>query len=192
MRTNKNENNIRFLFLCRCFIREREKHRQFLIFFNKNIKAILFSVKISKIDAYPCVVLPDQHMRDLTDVYRREKDFLEQRKNLISSDEMMVKTKEEEETALKFYVKEQYCNISCNCETSSAGRISTIKMSVEFFLFMGYAIGRRNELLECHYPFVPRTIYSKQTKNLNVLRDPLDQKPSMIKHTTTDTYYDIH
>ncbi len=133
MRTNKNENNIRFLFLCRCFIREREKHRQFLIFFNKNIKAILFSVKISKIDAYPCVVLPDQHMRDLTDVYRREKDFLEQRKNLISSDEMMVKTKEEEETALKFYVKEQYCNISCNCETSSAGRISRIKMSVEFF-----------------------------------------------------------
>jgi hypothetical protein len=57
---------------------------------------------------------------------------------------------------------------------------------------MGYAIGRRNEVLECHYPFVPRTIYSKEMKNLNVLRDQLNQKPSMIKHTTTDTHYDIH
>jgi hypothetical protein len=27
---------------------------------------------------------------------------------------------------------------------------------------------------------------------LNVLRDQLNQKPSMIKHTTTDTHYDIH
>jgi len=119
-------------FFCVGVLFERE-HRQFLIFLNKNIKALLFSVEISKIDDYPCVVLLDQHMRDLTDVYRREKDFLEQRKNLISSDEILVKTKEEEETALKFYVKEQYCNISCNCETSSAGRISRIKMSVEFF-----------------------------------------------------------
>jgi hypothetical protein len=75
------------------YSRERE-HRQFLIFFDKNIKALLFSVEISRIDDYPCVVLPDQHMRDLTDVYRRGKDFLERRKNLISSDEILVKTEE--------------------------------------------------------------------------------------------------
>ncbi len=70
--------------------------------------------------------------------------------------------------------------------------ISGIKMSIEFFLFMGYAIGRRDELLECHYPFVPRTTYSKEMKNLNALRHQFNQKPAPIKHTTTDTYYDIH
>jgi hypothetical protein len=65
------------------------------------------------------MVLPDQHMRDLTEVYRREKDFLKRRKN----DEILVKTEEKEETAPIYYMKEQFHNIPCNCETSSVGRL---------------------------------------------------------------------
>jgi hypothetical protein len=81
-------------------------------------------------------------------------------------------------------------------------------MSMEFFLFMGYVIGRRNELLECHYPFdryqsydcqvnhnypfVRRSTHSNEMENLNAIRKQLNKKCSPMKHTTTSTYYDIH
>jgi hypothetical protein len=162
--------------------------------------------KIFKFDDYPSVELSDQYMRDLTDVYRRDKDFLKHK--------ILMKT--EEETAPIYYIKEQCHNIPCNCEISTVRRlfqstivmhcsslkrrsffsqidlIGGIKMSIEFFLFMGYTIKRRDELLECHYPFVPRTTYSNEMKNSNTLRHQFNQKPRPIKHTIIDTYCDIH
>ena len=69
-------------------------------------------------------------------------------------------------------------------------------MSIEFFLFIGYVIGRRKEFMECHYPFekprpyttqvhhnypfVRRTRYSNEMKKLNTIRDQLNQKSSSI------------
>ena len=70
--------------------------------------------------------------------------------------------------------------------------INGMKRSIEFVLFMVYAIGRRDELLECHYPFISRTTYTDEMEKINALRRQVNQRPPPIKHTITDTYYDIH
>ena len=63
---------------------------------------------------YPYVLLPNQHIRDLTDVYRREKNFLEQQNEHIE---------ENEESEPNYYAKEHSYNIPCTCETSLPRRI---------------------------------------------------------------------
>jgi hypothetical protein len=81
-------------------------------------------------------------------------------------------------------------------------------MSAEFCLFIGYVIGRRNEFFECsypferqqttnsqtnhNYPFIRRSTYTTEMKKLNNIRTQLNEKPSPMKYTTTNTHYDIH
>ncbi|CAF1352164.1 unnamed protein product [Rotaria sordida] len=164
------------------------------------------------------ILLPDQYIRDLTDVYRREKDFLEQQNNYTSHKEIFINIKENpekenDECEPKYYIKEYYYTIPCICETSLPGRIfqnfvNGIKLSIEFFLFINDVIRRRHEFIEYHYPFnryqsyncqvnhnypfVHRSTYSNKMIKLNSIRNQLNKKPSPMKHTTTSTYYDIH
>lgn len=70
--------------------------------------------------------------------------------------------------------------------------INGMKRGVEFLLFMSYTTARREELLECHYPFVSPTAYSDKMEKLNALRQQVNQRPPPIKHTITDNFYDIH
>jgi hypothetical protein len=81
---------------------------------------------------YPHVLLPNQHIRDLTDVYRREKDFLEQRNKHVIPRIEENSIKEDEESELKYSVIENYSNIPCNCETSLPGRIFQSKTIVSY------------------------------------------------------------
>ncbi len=88
---------------------------------------------------YPYALLNDQHSRDLTDVYRREKDFLEQRNKYISHNEIFNnaeenKGKENNKSESKYYAKEYCYNIPCNCETSLPGRVFQSNMSFRFSL----------------------------------------------------------
>ncbi|CAF2523166.1 unnamed protein product [Rotaria sp. Silwood2] len=87
------------------------------------------------------VLLPDQYIRDLTDVYRRERDFLEQKNNYTPHKEIFINTKENpkkenEKYEQKYYVKEHYYTIPCICETSLPGRIVQSKMFNHFFLII--------------------------------------------------------
>lgn len=77
-------------------------------------------------------------------------------------------------------------------EDSIVDVINGMKRGVEFLLFMSYATARREELLECHYPFVSPIAYNDEMEKLNTLRHQIHQRPPPIKHTITDTYYDIH
>ncbi|CAF4738161.1 unnamed protein product [Rotaria sp. Silwood1] len=174
--------------------------------FHKN-KIYDKSQQISKIQSNsivdnPHVLLSDQYIRDLTDVYRREKDFLEQQNHYKPHNDIVINTKENleeenKECEPKYYVKEHYYTIPCICETSLPGRIfqnfvNGIKLSMEFLLFMGDVIQRRHEFIEYNYPFVHRSTNSNEMIKLNAIRKQLNKKPSPMKHTTTNTYYDIH
>jgi hypothetical protein len=57
---------------------------------------------------YPYVLLSDQHTLDLT-----AKGFFR----------IFIMTEEHEEFESKYYIKEHYYNISCNCETSNRAKI---------------------------------------------------------------------
>jgi hypothetical protein len=77
---------------------------------------------------YPYALLNDQHSRDLTDVYRREKDFLEQRNQYISHNETFNnpeenKGKKNKKSESEYDAREYCYNIPCNCETSLSGRV---------------------------------------------------------------------
>ncbi|CAF1089912.1 unnamed protein product [Adineta steineri] len=169
------------------------------------------NLQTNTITDYPYVLLNNQHVRDMTDVYRREKDFLKQQ--YIVNDTQENLRNEIKESKSKYYLKEYSYNIPCNCESSLAAKIcqrfiNGIKIGAEFFLFMTYIIGRRNELLEDHYPFdryqsynshvkhqypfVRRSTYSNEMEKLNTIRNQLNKKRLPIKHTMTNTYYDIH
>lgn len=69
------------------------------------------------------ILLSDQHTRDLTDVYRREKNFLEQTHNYESQKQILIEKTEGDECELKCSTKVNNYTIPCVCETSRIGRI---------------------------------------------------------------------
>ena len=102
-----------------------------------------------------------------------------------------------------YRVTEQIHYVPCQCDTSPVGRavqsrpsnflqqsrstilfdsglINGIKSSVEFVLFITSVVRRRDELLQCSYPF-------DRHRSRRV-----DSKPPPIKHTIVQTYDLIH
>ncbi|CAF4534160.1 unnamed protein product [Rotaria socialis] len=131
------------------------------------------------------VLLPDQNVRDLTDVYRRDKHFLEQQSNTTPQNQTVIDTKQAENFESKYCVKENYYSIPCTCDTSFVGRIiqnffDRMKFGVEFFLFMGDVIQHRNQFVEYNYPFIPHSTCSNEMATLNEIRNQLNTRPTPV------------
>ncbi|CAF0984443.1 unnamed protein product [Didymodactylos carnosus] len=179
------------------------------------------------------IVLGSERIRQLTDVYRRDKNFVKDEQMRIKSDypkHYILKHEQNkprniyehqrtqpEQQMCDLKVKETNYDVSCNCQTPPLCRlfqnlVDVLKQSIEFFLFIGYVVRRRNELLYPYYPFDKQPKYVNDhptflSKTYPFVRKPNDCELQKIKpfrdnvssyiknppkHVVNDTCYVIH
>ena len=139
----------------------------------------VYSQSAKSVVDQPHVLLLDQGVRDLTDVYRREKDFLREKHRTVSCN---VVRSVIEPTEVNEPIPSREFYVQCQCDSSLVQRmcqrvVNGVKLSVEFFLFVAYVVGRRDQLIDNGYPSSRNSSSSRRRQ---------------VKQTTTHTFCDIH